>query len=323
MRHPPYHLRPNKTADRFVFIEAIKRLERLSNAGLDAYTYHGLGGPYLEDFRMLYEFCPEIEMVSIENDEETYKRQCFHLPSRTLQLMEDDVTSYIARYNPGDMKSIFWLDYTTLEYSCFDDFKALLGMVAEHSMIKVTLQAEPRKYDAHKPAKLNQEKFNQFRAQFASVMTDPSISPPRNLRSFASLLQEMLQVAAEQALPPAATNLRFFPVSSFYYSDGTGMFTLTGVVSSNSARVEVERTYNDWEFANLTWDEPRLINVPILSTKERLHIQHLLPLSGHAGKTLREKLGYLIDYNETKTETALEQYAVFHRYSPYFLRGVP
>ena len=86
MKHPAYHLRPNKAAERFAFIEAIRRLERLSESGLADYTYHGLGGPYLEDFRLLYEFCPDIDMVSIESNDETYKRQRFHRPSSKVKL---------------------------------------------------------------------------------------------------------------------------------------------------------------------------------------------------------------------------------------------
>ena len=323
MKHPPYHLRPNKAADRFVFIEAIRRLEKLSDVALGDYTYHGLGGPYLEDFRLLYEFCPEIDLVSIEMDEDTYKRQIFHSTSSTLQLIRDDVTSYIARYNPGDMKSIFWLDYTRLEYSCFENFKALLGMVAECSMVKVTLRSEPKDYWGHQSVEVRRKKADRFRAQFERVMANPSTNPPRKAQAFASLLQEMLQIAAEQALPPAATTLRFFPVSSFYYSDKTWMFTLTGIVSQSSARNEMERAYGDWEFFNLTWNQPRLIDVPDLSTKERLHLQRLLPSSVQTGRTLREALGYLIHDDISKTEAALEQYAAFHRYSPYVLRGVP
>ena len=323
MKHPAYHLRPNKTAERFAFIEAIKRLERLSGKGLSDYIYHGFGGPYLEDFRLLYEFCPDIGMVSIENTEETYKRQCLHLPCSTLKLVNDDMSSYIARYNPGDTKSVFWLDYTTLEYRCFEDFKALLTTVAEDSMVKVTLRSEPRDYWGPRQKDERLKKANDFRNKFAKVMANPSASPPRNPRHFACLLQGMLQVAVEQALPPTAATAAFVPVSSFYYSDGTRMFTLTGVVCQTTRRSKVERVFADWEFANLAWGQPKLIDVPVLSTKERLHLQHLLPSNLPPGKMLREALGYLIDDNVPKTEAALEQYATFHRYSPYVMRGVP
>lgn len=323
MKHPAYHLRPNKTADRFAFIEAIKRLERLSGGRLRDYTYYGLGGPYLEDFRLLYEACPEIRMVSIENDEETYKRQEFHRPCKTLQLIEGDLTSYIARYSPNDNKSVFWLDYTGLEYSNFDDFKALLAKVVEDSMVKVTLRSEPRDYSIPRRGKSRRQNAEEFRNRFERIMPNPSANPPSEPEKYAHLLQKMLRVAAEQALPASGTNLLFVPVSSFYYTDGTGMLTLTGVVCNRSTESEVEGAFADWEFANLTWDKPKLINIPTLSTKERLHLQHLLPSSAATGRELRKTLGYQIDDGICETEAALTQYAAFHRYSPYVLRGVP
>ena len=114
MRHSAYQLRPNKAVDRLFLIEAIRRLDRL--ARLREYTYYGLGGPYLEDFRLLYELYPEIKMVSIEEDADTVKRQEFHLPCavETLTLEKAKFKSYLAHYEPNDKKSIFWLDYTEI-----------------------------------------------------------------------------------------------------------------------------------------------------------------------------------------------------------------
>ena len=323
MSSPAYHLRPNKAADRFALMEAIRRLPRLGDGGLEEYTYFGLGGPYLEDFRLLYEFCPDIGMVSIESEEEVYKRQEFHRPFRTLELIKDEVSSYIDRYDPGANKSIFWLDYTGLEYSFFEDFKALLGTVAENSMIKVTLRSEPGEYWMFRPPQLKKGKAETFRKKFERIMPDPSATPPRFAGDLAYFLQEMLQIATEQALPPTASIRTFVPVSSFYYSDGTWMFTLTGIVCETTKKHEVEQAFIDWEFANLAWDRPKKIAVPVLSTKERLHLQQLLPTKRAPGRRLRKRLGYLIEDNVNQTETALEQYAAFHRYSPYFIRGVP
>lgn len=323
MSHPPYHLRTNKAADRFALIEAIRRLDKLGG-NLEEYTYYGLGGPYLEDMRLLYEFCSEIPMVSIEEDEEIYKRQDFHRPcaSGILQLEKSDVKSYVDLYEPNDRKSIFWLDYSGLEYTCFDDFITLVGKVASGSMVKVTLRADPRDY-WYNPRSMKRKKVEEFRRKFAAVMPDQSAYPPWAYNDFAYLVQEMLQIAAEQALPAVATLLSFHPVSSFYYSDGTWMFTLTGVIWPRNDKAAVKRAFDGWEFANLTWTTPKLIDIPDLSTKERLRLQRCLPCSGSRGATLRVELGYLIGEDIPKTEDALEQYAAFHRYFPYFLRGVP
>lgn len=104
MSSPAYHLRPNKAADRFALLEAIRRLPLLGDGGLEEYTYISLGGPYLEDFRLLYEFCPEMRMESIESNSEVYKRQRFNRPFRKLRLIEEDLSSYISRYDPGEKK---------------------------------------------------------------------------------------------------------------------------------------------------------------------------------------------------------------------------
>lgn len=311
MRHPPYHLRPNKAVDRFALIEAIRRLEKFGD--LAEYTYYGLGGPYLEEFRLLYEFYPEIGMFSIEKDVETFKRQKFHLPCVTLHLENRDVKSFLARYESDSNKSIVWLDYPGLEYGNFEDFILLLTKVADKSMVKITLRAEPQDY---------LDKGGDFRKKFSAVMPRPSEDPPARFREFACLLQEMLQVAAQQALP-GDVPIMFQPVSSFYYSDGTGMFTLTGVVWPRVEEAAVKKAFKDWEFANLTWAKPRMIDVPTLSTKERLHLEACLPCLASPGKTLRKELGYLIDKDIATTETKLKQYARFHRYFPYFMRGIP
>lgn len=321
MKSPAYHLRPNKAAERFAFIEAIKRLTKLGGS-LEEYIYYGLGGPYLEDCRLLYEFYPEISMVSIEENEQVLKRQEFHRPCSNLHLESNDMKSFIAQYEPNDKKSIFWLDYTRLEYGCFDEFKVLLGKITEKSMIKVTLRAEPDDFwdECKKP---RSEKIEMFQREFMTVLPDPSIIPPRDSVELAYLMQRMLRIAAQQALPAEATSLVFQPVSSFYYSDGTGMFTLTGIICKRSNKWRVKKAFKDWEFANLTWEKPERIDIPILSTKERLHLQCRLPCTTSRGATLRAKLGYLIDDDTRKTDEALEQYAAFHRYFPYFLRGVP
>jgi len=76
---PAYHTRPNKAVDRLTLIDAIRLVVKPRE--LSDYTYYSMGGPTLDDFRLIYEFYPEIKMVSIEQHEETYKRQQFHLPA--------------------------------------------------------------------------------------------------------------------------------------------------------------------------------------------------------------------------------------------------
>jgi hypothetical protein len=316
MKHPAYHLRVNKTVDRLTLIDAVKRIARLNN--LAEYTYYGFGGPYLEDFRLLYEFYPEIKMVSIESDDETFKRQRFHAPCNEsqLKLRKLNFKSFLARYDPRDEKSIFWLDYTGLEFGNFEDFMLLLGNVSANSIIKITLRCESTDYIG------KDDKQEEFRQKFEEVLPYSYATPPIHLVDFAELLQDMVQIAAQKSLS-SGMPMTFHPISSFCYKDGVGMFTLTGVVCQRTETAKINAAFKGWKFANLTWKRPMLIDLPTLSTKERLHLQRRLPCSKGSGRTLRLALGYLIEGNKKSTEKRLKQYADFHRYSPYFMKALP
>ena len=321
MTGPAYHLRPNKAIDRLALMEAIRHLARLGRNGLRGYTYYGLGGPYLEDFRLLYELYPKIRMVSFEGDKDVFKRQQFNLICRSLQLVRENLTDFISRYNPGNAKSIFWADYTELKDSCFSDFQCLLGKVASDSMIKITLPSDPD--DLLTPSKRRSpDNISKFYDEFDKFIPNKSGDPPRDPKGFACFLQDMIQFAAEDALPYVAKGRQFIPVSSFYYADRKPMFTITGVVCRGYKVENLKKIFADWEHANSMWDAPKLIKLPTLTTKERLYLQPWMPTKA-SGKTLWKILKYLVDDDRKKTEEALEQYATFHRYAPYFLKGIP
>ena len=49
-RHPPYHLRPNKAIDRFLLVDLLRHVPYEERK---RYEYIGLGGPFLEDFKIM------------------------------------------------------------------------------------------------------------------------------------------------------------------------------------------------------------------------------------------------------------------------------
>lgn len=313
MKQPPYRLRTNKAVDRLLLVEAIRGLGRLGE--LAQYTYYGLGGPYLEDFRLLHENFPELRMVSIEENYQIYKRQKFHLPCGRITLHHLNLSSFLARYDSKDKKSIFWLDYTRLEYSQFEDFMSLLERVAAGSIVKITLRAEAGDY-------LDPEKEEQFKDMFGAVLPSSGTLVPQDLQKFARLLQDMLQIAAQRA-SPSATGRVYQPLSSFCYKDGVGIFTLTGIVCERHNLKSVLAPFSKWRHKNLNWSTPKRIDVPFLSTKERLYLQGHLPCDGDAGRALLRMLGYCIDDDRSKSAHKMNQYAHFYRYFPYFVKAIP
>ena len=109
MKHPPYHLRLNKAIDRFLLIEILLLLEKKAGFKFSEYTYYGFGGPFLEDCRLLNQYLPEIRLVSIEENKETYKRQKFHrfCNSSKLKLKNMSSQNFLNSFK-GEGKNIFW-----------------------------------------------------------------------------------------------------------------------------------------------------------------------------------------------------------------------
>lgn len=72
----PYHLRQNKTIDRYAFIELLSKLDKYCD--IDKYSYVGFGGHSLEDFKCIHSRFGITNMTSIENNQEVYNRQKFN-----------------------------------------------------------------------------------------------------------------------------------------------------------------------------------------------------------------------------------------------------
>ena len=313
MSEPAYQLRPNKAVDRSIWIEAISRLEQ--TVGLQNYTYYGMGGAFLEDFRVLYERFEHLSLVSIEKDVEVLNRQLFHNPCKTLDLKHEDIIKFVNRYVPNGEKGIFWLDFTDLKYANFSCFQSLLQRVEDGGLIKITLRIRARDYVA-------KQRSQRFLKDFEGFFPHSISALPLLQSQFAALIHGMIQVATEKALV-GLTDTVFQPITSFVYSDGTPMLTFAGIVCSEQNVAEYRETFTGWDFANLDWSLPREIRVPTLSTKERLKLQAFLPGDQPSGSSLLTKLGYMVEKNKARTETALEQYSKFHRHYPYFMKAVP
>ena len=126
----------------------------------------------------------------------------------------------------------------------------------------------------------------------------------------------MIHIASQQALPALGDSV-FQLLDSSRYSDHTHMLSITGIVCNKSEISKIRQQFKNW---NLDWDDPRRIDVPILSIKERLHLEKYLPSKAQTGRSLSRALGYKIDNTELEHIKKLEQYEKFYRYYPYFAR---
>ena len=338
MRHPPYHLRPNKAIDRFLLIEILDILNK--NWGISDYTYYGFGGPLLDDCRLIYSRFPEVKIVSIERDIDTVKRQNFHSFSTNLDIKHQDFSSFVADFSSNNGE-IFWLDYTNLDIGHFNEFKSILQKVSENSIVKITIRAEPPPHELI--SENREEKWNDFRERYREEkwedfqkkyreerwedfeetyyeLLPPRVQPTDIERQwpFVLLLQKMLKRASQQALPASGESI-FQLLNSSRYSDQTQMLSITGIVCNRNKVSKIRQWFKNWRFINLEWQDPRKIEVPILSIQERLHLEKSIPTGDHTGLTLSQVLRYNID-KRGQHKKKFKQYEEFHQYYPYFAR---
>ena len=306
MKHPPYHLIVNKAIDRFLLVELVNILGK--QVKLSDYTYYGFGGPFLEDCKLIHDQCPEIKIVSIEKNTETFKRQQFHRFSKKLELRQEDFTSFISDFSSTGGE-VFWLDYTNLRYAHFDVFMSVLERISENSIVKITI-----------PAEYNGLDWERFQRDYNQVLpascNETSISRPL---PFIKLLLEMLQIASQQALPAAREEI-FQILDSSHYNDQSKMLSVTGIVCNKSQSSQVLDWFKNDCFLNPSWDSPRRIDVPILSIKERMLLERYLPTNAKTGRYISQVLGYRIDDTNEANIEKLKQYEGFYQYYPYFAR---
>ena len=156
----PYRLRPNKAVDRELFLSLLMRLA--TKLGLERYHYVGLGGPFLEDFRLLHSrlgigrrrsgrsvgrlTCVELEL-------EVHKRQRFNRPVASIKCIHSTLEAFLDR-TTFLTPAIIWFDYTEPSglATQVERFAQTVGTVPIGSVLRVTLNANPASLRPPPPA---------------------------------------------------------------------------------------------------------------------------------------------------------------------------
>jgi len=335
--HPAYHLRPNKAVDRLLFLEMLRTLVR-SPLGLPQ-TYIGLGGPFLEDFRLLAREFPSLDLVSVERDNETIKRQEFHLCSKRLLCLYGTLGEYIANIFPTDQAVAVWADFTTMDRECLSEFSDIIRKSVPGSLVRVTVRAESPVANRYNlrfkyPDRIPKKRKDDFKGLQKEHLVDMAIdgvafrkewfgwidfSPNRYPQTLANMIETTAQASC-------TGTKAFVPVHAVMYSDGTIMLSKTGVICEGKQRSSIARHFV--EHCGFCSEDPTVvekIDVPILTTKERLYLESVLPVENPTGDASLRKLGYSVEGEggEALSLQKMKQYEKYYSLYPHFGRIVP
>jgi hypothetical protein len=319
-----YNLRPSKAVERNLFIELLARIGRFAN--ISDYSYFSLGGPFLEDFKLVHAALRMSKLTCIEENEEVIKRQLFNAPIRGLSFFEGNVNAFLSSFFPNNPCAV-WLDYASPRQldQQLTEFSILLQKLAPGDVFKITLNANPStlatKNDGDAPEDIWQRQLEKLRNRAPRYV--PAGLAPEDMKAsvFPSTLVRALHKAYEISRAPKELVIQ--PLASFVYNDTHQMLTFTGIVLSAS---EVESFFEKtrlrhWPYANLDWSSaPKSISVPDLSLRERLRLESMMPSA--TSEDLMAELGYWIADSQHLTKDMLESFKNYYRLLPQYSRVV-
>ncbi|NEQ66392.1 MAG: hypothetical protein F6K21_12985 [Symploca sp. SIO2D2] len=321
----PYQLRPNKAIDRYALLELLSKIDRYKSCDIFQYQYVGFGGHSLEDFKYIHSRFGICKMISIEEDAEVYKRQQFNQPHNCIDCLHISSEDFINEFQRTD-PTIIWLDYTKPSElrKQIEELQATISRLDPLDIVKITVNSNPASYVPSNTRmtsfELKNARIEKLRTMLGELFPAAEVTEEMmTKKKFPQALCLIVKYAANLAML-GQSDIYFQPLTAFSYADVQQMLTVTGILLEHNQTQQFfnESNIDKWEISNIDWQEPRRINIPDLTIKERLYIDSLLPNS--QAKAIQDKLDFLFDSKESVSLEMLENYILFYRQSPYFSR---
>jgi hypothetical protein len=319
-----YKLRPNKAVDRELFLDLLSRLA--GPLRLDRYEYVGLGGPFLEDFRVIHARLGVSKMVCVESEESVHHRQRFNCPVPSIECVHSTLEDYLDSKNFDD-PAIIWFDYTDPHglTDQIERFARTIGEVPLNSILRITLNSNPGslgKPDANEVSvrlgdaspetdtrPTEQEwRLSRFRERMGNMFPSDLHPEGMTFKQFGKSVLAALRIAVDRESLNHADRKVVWTLAT-HYADGQPMVTATLIV----AAVDDERfdsLIDDWPFAS-TLEDPLKLDMPALSTIER-HTLETVPDAA-------ERMGYSLPKSDMG-ENPYTSFKRFYRMYPQFAR---
>jgi hypothetical protein len=314
---PAYHLRINKAVERLLFLELLRRLDGKLPEPIGSYKYVSLGGPYLEDFRMIHAEFGNRGMVSLEVKEHVRSRQVINRPYSRIRLTLDSTRRFVDKYRTGDIPLIVWFDYewqawkNQISESC-DLLQKLPGM----SIFKLTLTGKTDHLvrggndSLDTKARILSEEFGDY---------GPFEAQHVNEENICGTLYRICRRVIADAVPDTESKV-VRTLSAYEYNDGTPVLTVTMLIGPLTKVEQVVSTagLNAWPYGVLNWRRLKNIAIPHLGLRERLEVDKLMPDADPRTVVRRLKLHLHEEY--WQSVKAISNYKEFYQYVPQFLR---
>jgi hypothetical protein len=321
----PYRLRPNKAVDRELFLSLLMRLAPALS--LEQYRYVGLGGPFLEDFRLIHARLGIAKMTCIETEEQVHRRQLFNRPVPSIVCVHSKLEEYLDEHDFAE-PVIIWFDYTEPRgiTTQIERFARTIGTVPIGSVLRVTLNANPTSLGTPDPRDLSVEvddeasedravrptiqewRLERFRERLGSLFPSGLTADGMIHKNYGVSLLRAVKLAVENEALSFRDRSIVWALAT-HYADGQAMVTAALVVCPAEAH-SIEQLVKNWEFYTTT-DAPHRLDLPALSTLERLTME--------SNDDAKVKLDFELPKSDMG-ENPFEVFKKFYRIYPHFSR---
>ena len=303
-----YSLRPAKTIERKMIVEACSRLRTFYS--LQGYRYIGFGSPYFPDFSLIHRNLGITDMICIEKESDDAPRFEFNRPFACISLRFGMSTEVLPELEWQDRPTILWLDYDgKLDEDVLSDIDHVASNLASRSFFIVTLRASAGDFGDTPEGR--RESLQS--AIGDKLPTDIELAeftgerfPQLLWRIIGAEIQRFITERSAALTPP--TKYRYSQTLHFTYSDGARMLTTGGMIFQEGERV----TLNQMDFNSLPFYRPGYeafnIVVPKLTMKELRALDEQLPSANPTlpGVPRRDINAYASNYRYFPTFAEIE-----------------
>lgn len=317
---PFYHLRPNKSIDRNLFVQTLIGLSR--SFPISDYQYTGFGSYLFDDFKLLHDTFNIQKMTSLEKDTIEYERAKFNLPYNCIEVKNIGSTEYLSELFLEDQShNIFWLDYVNPADLGMQlaDYATLIPILNDGDIIRITLNANPASLGkCNSPDELHRMRFDRLKERVQDMYFPVSATEEdMTTQQYPLLLLKILKNITMRSLPDEPPYRPYFmlPLFSSIYADGQQMLTFTGIVlNSHSKEDNIKEDLKNYPHNTFTWDKPCRIEIPALSIREISEINKLLP-----NETIRQQLIEKFPFIFSERDgQAVDSYISFYKFYPNY-----
>ena len=322
-----YPLRPGKFIDRALFVDLLQHIDR-SISVRDA-VYIGLGGPCMEDHRIIHSALGLKKLISVEREADVYAQQKFNRPLREIVCVNKDVKDFVDEFEAEMRRArassisrrIVWFDYESPEdlTSQLQTLQALIDLANDGDVLRITLNAHAStlggKQENESEADLKQRRMEKLVARFAGFLPEGLTLRATEHVNYPAAILESVRLAVLRATSDSGRT--FLPLLVVQYADGQTMLTVTGIVlGDDSVDDFLQKTgLRDWPYFSDQWRVVEKVSgAPHLTLRERMYMdQAVLRSPGR----LPARLGYL---TRIQRQAAADLVGLYRRYQRFFPR---